>query len=230
MYTLLWPISMELRFRPIWLAADWPMIFGMKTSFQREHNSEYWPLQLLERSIWKMVLITFSTPSVGTYNLWLSMGVPEDLKQFKKRSHGLVWPILWRWDWEQYKQQHLTSFIFAYTVGGWSFAFCITSCSQQWWLIYDLQCILDCFPMSVSTEPLYSDDQFAHSYSNPYKLYISECNILQLREFYISVDIPGMWFCQNHNVLDKMLYMMRCERIYFLPHDFDNEGNTVRST
>ena len=107
LFTLLWTISMELRFGPIWLAADRPMIFGMKTCFQREHNSEYWPLQLLERSIWKMVLITFSTPSVGTYNLWLSMGVPEDLKQFKKRSHGLVWPILWRWDWEQYKQHYL---------------------------------------------------------------------------------------------------------------------------
>ena len=25
----------------------------------------------------------------------------------------------------------------------------------QWWLIYNVQCILDCFPVSVSTEPLY---------------------------------------------------------------------------
>ena len=32
----------------------------------------------------------------------------------------------------------------------------------------------DCFPVSVRTEPVYSIDQFGHSYSNPYKLYISE--------------------------------------------------------
>ena len=38
----------------------------------------------------------------------------------------------------------------------------------------DVQCILDCFPVSVRTEPVYSDDQFANSYSNPYKLYIND--------------------------------------------------------
>ena len=32
----------------------------------------------------------------------------------------------------------------------------------------------DCLPVSVSTEPVYSDDQFTNSYSNPYKLYNSE--------------------------------------------------------
>ena len=32
---------------------------------------------------------------------------------------------------------------------------------------------MDCLPVSVRTEQVYSDDQFAHSYSNPYKLYIS---------------------------------------------------------
>ena len=32
----------------------------------------------------------------------------------------------------------------------------------------------DCFPVSVRTEPVYSIDKFGHSYSNPYKLYISE--------------------------------------------------------
>ena len=37
----------------------------------------------------------------------------------------------------------------------------------------DVQCILDCFPVSVSTELVYSDDQFANSYSNPFKLYIN---------------------------------------------------------
>ena len=36
-----------------------------------------------------------------------------------------------------------------------------------------VQCILDCIPFSVSAEPGYSDDQFANSYSNPYKLYIN---------------------------------------------------------
>ena len=41
----------------------------------------------------------------------------------------------------------------------------------------DVQCILDCLPVSVSTEPVYSDDQFAHSYSNPYKLNINVSNI-----------------------------------------------------
>ena len=34
--------------------------------------------------------------------------------------------------------------------------------------------ILDCLPVSVSTEPVYSDDQLANSYSNPYKLYIND--------------------------------------------------------
>ena len=38
----------------------------------------------------------------------------------------------------------------------------------------NVQCILDCLPVSVSTEPVYSDDQFANSYSNPYKL-IYQC-------------------------------------------------------
>ena len=47
----------------------------------------------------------------------------------------------------------------------------------QWWLIYNVQWILDCFPVSVSTEPPYSHDQFAHSYSNPYKLYISDWDL-----------------------------------------------------
>ena len=32
----------------------------------------------------------------------------------------------------------------------------------------------DCFPVSVRTKPVYSIDQFGNSYSNPYKLYISE--------------------------------------------------------
>ena len=59
-------------------------------------------------------------------------------------------------------------------LSGWCLTlYIMSSCSQQWWLIYNVQCILDCFPVSVSTEPLYSDDQFPRSYSNPYKLYIS---------------------------------------------------------
>ena len=42
----------------------------------------------------------------------------------------------------------------------------------------NVQCILDCLPVSVSTEPVYSDDQFAHSYSNPYKLNINVLSIM----------------------------------------------------
>ena len=38
----------------------------------------------------------------------------------------------------------------------------------------DVQCILDCLTVSVGTEPVYSDDQFANSYLNPHKLYINE--------------------------------------------------------
>ena len=40
-----------------------------------------------------------------------------------------------------------------------------------------VRCILDCLPVSVGTEPVYSDDQLTNSYSNPYKLYISDANI-----------------------------------------------------
>ena len=29
------------------------------------------------------------------------------------------------------------------------------------------------YKVAVSTEPVYSDDQFAHNYSNPYELFIS---------------------------------------------------------
>ena len=42
----------------------------------------------------------------------------------------------------------------------------------------NVQCILDCLPVSVSTEPVYSDDQFADSFSNPYKLYINATEAL----------------------------------------------------
>ena len=50
--------------------------------------------------------------------------------------------------------------------------FCIVHCmTQSAMMAYiNVQCILDCLPVSVSTEPVYSDDQFANSYSNPYKL------------------------------------------------------------
>ena len=49
--------------------------------------------------------------------------------------------------------------------------FCIVHCSTQSAMIfiYNAQCVT----VSVSAEPVYSDDQFAHSYSNPYKLYIN---------------------------------------------------------
>ena len=53
--------------------------------------------------------------------------------------------------------------------------FCIVHCMMQAAMMayINVQCILDCLPVSVSTEPAYSDDQFANSYSNPYKLYIN---------------------------------------------------------
>ena len=131
---------------------------------------------------------------------------------------------------------------------GWSFALCITSCSQQWWLIYDLQSILDCFPVSVSTEPIgiywttlqhIQCSTVMTSLFTATRIHINCISVSVIymfclcviyyscESFYIFVNIPGMWFCQNHNVLDKMLYMMRCERIYFLPNDFDHEGNNT---
>ena len=50
--------------------------------------------------------------------------------------------------------------------------FCIVHCMMQSAMMayMNVQCIMDCLPVSVSTEPVYSDDQFANSYSNPYKL------------------------------------------------------------
>ena len=46
----------------------------------------------------------------------------------------------------------------------------------------------DCLPVSISTEPLYSDDQFANSYSNPYKLYTS---MIQCSNEYFTRDTTG---------------------------------------
>ena len=37
----------------------------------------------------------------------------------------------------------------------------------------NVQCILDCLPVPISTESVNTDDQFANSYSNPYTLYIN---------------------------------------------------------
>ena len=44
---------------------------------------------------------------------------------------------------------------------GWSFALCTAWGSQQWRVTYNVQCLLDSPPVSVSTEPVYSDDRFA---------------------------------------------------------------------
>ena len=42
-----------------------------------------------------------------------------------------------------------------------------------------VQSIFDCLPVSVTAEPVYNSDQYAHSCSNPYKPYISDwCLIL----------------------------------------------------
>ena len=49
----------------------------------------------------------------------------------------------------------------------------------------NVQCILDCLPVSVTTEPIYSDDQYAHSYSNPYKLTIDDCNSKPMKVYFI---------------------------------------------
>ena len=70
------------------------------------------------------------------------------------------------------KAHHKHWFVFsAYTK--WV-VFCIVHYMMQsaMMALYNVQCILDCLPVSVSTEPVYSDDQFANSYWNPYKLYI----------------------------------------------------------
>ena len=70
----------------------------------------------------------------------------------------------------------------------------IARCSQQWWwLIYNVQCILDCLPVSVRTEPLYSDDQFAYSYSSPNDPYISDQNIIERKE-------DCLRYCSLYNV------------------------------
>ena len=37
-----------------------------------------------------------------------------------------------------------------------------------------VQYIFDCLNVSVTAEPVYSRDQYAHSWTNPYKLYISD--------------------------------------------------------
>ena len=42
--------------------------------------------------------------------------------------------------------------------------------------IFFVKCVVDCFPVSQSTELLYSNDQFAHSYSNSYELFIGTHN------------------------------------------------------
>ena len=67
--------------------------------------------------------------------------------------------------------------------------FCIVHCMMQSAMMayINVQCILDCLPVSVSTEPVYSDDQFAHSYSNPYKLNINGYNLLKSE----SESVPG---------------------------------------
>ena len=55
--------------------------------------------------------------------------------------------------------------------------FCIVHCMMPSAMMayISVQCILDSLLVSVSTEPVYSDDQFAHSYSNSYKLNINVC-------------------------------------------------------
>ena len=71
----------------------------------------------------------------------------------------------------------------------------------SWWI--NVRCILDCFPVSVSTEALYCcDDQLAHSYSNPYKLYFSgSTTIFNLicckhsAHLSIGILVSSIWSC-----------------------------------
>ena len=76
--------------------------------------------------------------------------------------------------------------------------FCIVHCIMQSAMMayINVQCILDCLPVSVSTEPVYSDDQFANSYSNPYKL-IYQCPVHKNFGIYakdrFSVLVFGDW-------------------------------------
>ena len=63
----------------------------------------------------------------------------------------------------------------------------------------NVQCILDCLPVSVSTEPVYSDDQFANSYLNPYKL-IYQCldiAVLHSLSSQMSTKLRRRRACQN---------------------------------
>ena len=67
--------------------------------------------------------------------------------------------------------------------------FCIVHCMLQSAMMANInvQCILDCLSVSVSTEPVHSDDQFANSYWNPYKLYI---NVLNHTEYGMLTTFP----------------------------------------
>ena len=49
--------------------------------------------------------------------------------------------------------------------------FCIVHCMMQSELMayINVQCILDCLPVSIGSELVYSDDQFVNSYSNMLK-------------------------------------------------------------
>ena len=60
-----------------------------------------------------------------------------------------------------------------------------------------VQYILDCLPVSVSTEPDYSDDQFTNSYSNPYKLFISACRLLVVNHSQITSRLLFMLWAIN---------------------------------
>ena len=61
--------------------------------------------------------------------------------------------------------------------------------------IYSVKCILDCLPVPVSTETVYSNDQFANSYSNPYKKHdINYISVLLALLFKLIYDIQAIRF------------------------------------
>ena len=144
---------------------------------------------MLAENMFKLSAMKFRVATHPDWNLWLILssfgeGIGMDLRYVS----GLISTSSHHWErdgsrpipepfdnwicWlSKYSSQALNCF--QCLQSGCSFALCIASSSQQWWLYNSVQWILDCLPVSVNTEPVYSDDQFAHSYSNPWKLQIS---------------------------------------------------------
>ena len=116
----------------------------------------------------------------GQVNAWIYMGLRNLSCLFPTSGHHWErdgsrqkpldnW-ICWLSSSNQNAHHEHWSVFSAYKVG-MAFVLCIPSCSQQWWFIDNVQCISDYLPVSVSTEPVYSDDCTARRSSNPYKIW-----------------------------------------------------------